>query len=892
MKHRQKYRHPSLLVLSLRLLLLQVAVNFPVSSCRATGLNLSFPPYNFPALIRGEFPANEDLAREIERSQNVCHKVLPPINPSTFAPPLGRCDGTTTPTPLQAEISAQSNDTLSASGNDTGADFNETEKKQPVIATFDEWTKQKLNKKEQLNKQPTNSNAIPSSQTATQPGQPHVNLPPPAAAHSRNYASKECGAKILASNPEAENTKAVLNDKEMDEYMRIPCEKAPNKFLIVELCETIQPQKIELANLELFSSGPKEVRVFASERYPATEWVLAAELQVADSRQLQSFTIQKSPYAKFIKLDFLSHFGNEHYCTLSLLKVLGMSMVDEYELEAQSTLTEVAPPSSDGMAASSSAFPAATQQLVDSTPGQTGTIESPFQQPVDVEKKEEIAKVEPEQDTKVTEKKSSTNEKNLSGSAAEVIGKVVNGELLNELVNKVKNLVVDPRKSKQAKNQTAKRNSSYRTRISVCTKCTREQLQPRKSNFFCHAFFADNVANFSTSRNPRYDSRNLLSNFWRRRNEFIRKNYQSLRRKKTLQKEKESKSAKAQRETEESQKSDVKEKVNVKISEQQREEKKDFPDVQKNIEDQAKVQEIPPSVSDSSTQPASGTSQNQKPPAASEPVPEQLQQMAQNHQNGNQQNQQQQQQAVLPATSLSHKESVFMKLNKRIATLEMNMSLSSEYLSELSRQYVEQTEQQNKALQEAKIAAEKLIKEAVERVEQDAEKKISSLKSDVEALSEWMKSQQKKSAELTIWKRHSQKDFTCSAAASAMQTQAEMISRFVHAVDEKLEQMWTTEQVLFLIVVIQLGMYSLQKTMHWIYEKRQQNEAEEKEVDQKQKKFEEKLLKKVDRILREAKRDMHQIRRQRRKDIYRFGCSRLARLQNGRRKYLQIRKQA
>lgn len=83
-----------------------------------------------------------------------------------------------------------------------------------------------------------------------------------------------------------------------------------------------------------------------------------------------------------------------------------------------------------------------------------------------------------------------------------------------------------------------------------------------------------------------------------------------------------------------------------------------------------------------------------------------------------------------------------------------------------------QTEQQNKALQEAKIAAEKLIKEAVERAEQDAEKKvhsffsfsifkifnfqISSLKSDVEVLSDWMKSQQKKSAELTIWKRHSQ----------------------------------------------------------------------------------------------------------------------------------------
>ena len=128
----------------------------------------------------------------------------------------------------------------------------------------------------------------------------------------------------------------------------------------------------------------------------------------------------------------------------------------------------MAPPSSDGVAASSSTFPAATQQLVNPTPGQMGTTENPFQQPVDVEKKEEIVKVirfclqilsfiqycdkiiwsnfrkvifkkfiirrmilfqvEPEQDTKVAEKKSSTNEKNLSGSAAEVIGKVIFNE--------------------------------------------------------------------------------------------------------------------------------------------------------------------------------------------------------------------------------------------------------------------------------------------------------------------------------------------------------------------------------------------------------------------------------------------------------------------------------
>lgn len=56
----------------------------------------------------------------------------------------------------------------------------------------------------------------------------------------RNYASKECGAKVLLANDEAEHRNAVLNDKERDEYMRNPCERAQQKFLIIELCETIQ----------------------------------------------------------------------------------------------------------------------------------------------------------------------------------------------------------------------------------------------------------------------------------------------------------------------------------------------------------------------------------------------------------------------------------------------------------------------------------------------------------------------------------------------------------------------------------------------------------------------------------------------------------------------------
>lgn len=54
-----------------------------------------------------------------------------------------------------------------------------------------------------------------------------------------------------------------------------------------------------------------------------------------------------------------------------------------------------------------------------------------------------------------------------------------------------------------------------------------------------------------------------------------------------------------------------------------------------------------------------------------------------------------------------------MKLNKRIAALELNMSLSSEYLSELSRQYVAQTDEHKKHLDQARKAAQE-VAEGVE----------------------------------------------------------------------------------------------------------------------------------------------------------------------------------
>uniref|UniRef100_A0A7E4UWH1 SUN domain-containing protein n=1 Tax=Panagrellus redivivus TaxID=6233 RepID=A0A7E4UWH1_PANRE len=242
------------------------------------------------------------------------------------------------------------------------------------IATFEEWTRQKL--EQEMKKSKATNIGIPSSPETARPktdpttaagttlptpasppteaatplptetaaSQPATTGPtvvkPPvipvfAAAAKRNYASRECGSKVIDANPEAENRGAVLNDKEKDDYMRNPCKDAASKYLVIELCETIQTKAIEIANFELFSSSPKEFRLLASERYPTLEWIALGSFTAEDNRNIQSFTVPAhGTYAKFLRLELDTHYGKEHYCTLSSLRVYGISMVDEYEAEA------------------------------------------------------------------------------------------------------------------------------------------------------------------------------------------------------------------------------------------------------------------------------------------------------------------------------------------------------------------------------------------------------------------------------------------------------------------------------------------------------------------------------------------------------------------------------
>ena len=69
--------------------------------------------------------------------------------------------------------------------------------------------------------------------------------------------------------------------------------------------------------------------------YPRTEgWTHVGTFEAKDEKAIQSFSIgNEEMFAKFVKVEILSHYGSEHFCPISLMKVLGTSVVEVYERE-------------------------------------------------------------------------------------------------------------------------------------------------------------------------------------------------------------------------------------------------------------------------------------------------------------------------------------------------------------------------------------------------------------------------------------------------------------------------------------------------------------------------------------------------------------------------------
>jgi len=157
-----------------------------------------------------------------------------------------------------------------------------------------------------------------------------------------DYASKAAGAIILENSPSLEGASNLLTS-DKDKYSIAPC--ADKKYVVISLSEDILVKQIKLSNYERYSSRVKEFQVLSSQEYPSTGgnsndnseetpekdvWNTIGTYTVHSKSGEQTFELEEPSWARYLKFRFISHWGSEHYCTLSQIKVHGSTMLQGF----------------------------------------------------------------------------------------------------------------------------------------------------------------------------------------------------------------------------------------------------------------------------------------------------------------------------------------------------------------------------------------------------------------------------------------------------------------------------------------------------------------------------------------------------------------------------------
>lgn len=220
--------------------------------------------------------------------------------------------------------------------SDTGADRNNTiesiekhklnlTEENTEIPVFSEWAQKRLEEVEkEVEQEIVNTSTMKKNMPPTNK-QPVLKLK-----NSKNYASPDCGAKIIAANAESDGTGHILTSTR-DQYMLSTC--ISKIWFVVELCEAIQAERIDLANFELFSSSPKNFSVGVSSRFPTRDWSNVGKFVAKDERYIQSFDLYPHLFGKYVRVDVHSHYNSEHFCPISLFRVYGTSEFEAFETE-------------------------------------------------------------------------------------------------------------------------------------------------------------------------------------------------------------------------------------------------------------------------------------------------------------------------------------------------------------------------------------------------------------------------------------------------------------------------------------------------------------------------------------------------------------------------------
>ena len=140
-----------------------------------------------------------------------------------------------------------------------------------------------------------------------------------------DYASKSAGAIILEKSPAMKGTSNLLNG-DNDKYAIAPC--AEKKFVVINLSEDILVKQVKLANYERYSSQLKDFQIMGSQTMG--DWVDLGTYTAEPGNGEQAFDLKEPAWARYLKFKFVTHYGSEHYCTYSQIKVHGSTMLQGF----------------------------------------------------------------------------------------------------------------------------------------------------------------------------------------------------------------------------------------------------------------------------------------------------------------------------------------------------------------------------------------------------------------------------------------------------------------------------------------------------------------------------------------------------------------------------------
>ena len=126
---------------------------------------------------------------------------------------------------------------------------------------------------------------FPIEQTeASPPNAPYFRIP---LTDRFNYASMDCSARVHTTHKSAKSAANVLSSKR-DKYMLSPCAEK-NQFIVVELCDDIRIDTIQLANFEFFSGVFKDFTVSFAKTYTTDTdgWTFAGTYHARNVRGVQ-----------------------------------------------------------------------------------------------------------------------------------------------------------------------------------------------------------------------------------------------------------------------------------------------------------------------------------------------------------------------------------------------------------------------------------------------------------------------------------------------------------------------------------------------------------------------------------------------------------------------------